>query len=322
LKETVHSVFGVKLASDFPFTNRLVPTEGVPDLRFNRIDRRPVTEPWQSEEPAFASSLEPGEQERYFSIHLSDRYSVLRFLGSTEFYLSSGRIACYESSAARPDLTEGFFLGAVMSYWLEHSGVPVLHSCAVNVDGGAIAFLENNGAGKSCLGATFLQAGHSLMTDDVLPLRELDGEFCGIPAYPTMRMWPDQALHFVGRYEDLRPVQPGNSKRMVPIGSDSFGAFCEVPTPLTCVYLPERRDPATWGTDVEINPISPADAVMKLVQHSFIPRLVYALGWQPERLSFFARFIRRVPLRHLRYPNGLQFLPAVRDAILKDARTP
>jgi hypothetical protein len=163
-----------------------------------------------------------------------------------------------------------------------------------------------------------MQAGCPLLTDDILPVERMGDVFVGRPGYPTMRMWPDEAEHFLGYYEHLPRVHPQLSKRRVPVGPDVFGTFLDAATPLACLYVPDRRDPAEHGLAIEIEPISPGNAVIELVRNSFVPRLVQAMGLAPQRLALFAALVESVPVRRLSYPNGFQHLEGVREAILRD----
>jgi len=230
----------------------------------------------------------------------------------------------------------------VLSFWLERQGIPALHASAVLIGGRAVAFLSSNQGGKSGLAATLMQSVHPLLTDDILPVEEQDGVFLGRPGYPTIRMWPDEAACFLGAYEHLPLVHPELTKRRVPVGGDGFGSFCDTSQPLACIYLPDRRDAsgasttpeisavghpgrhpsqpdgAVPNTDVEILPVSPRDAVIELIRHSFSAHQVEAAGLAPQRLNFFARLAQQVPMRRLIYPAGFEHLPRVREAILGD----
>ena len=68
---------------------------------------------------------------------------------------------------------------------------------------------------------------------------------------------------------------------------------------------------------VEIQDVSPRDAVIELVRHSFSPRLVEAAGLGVRRLDFFVRLATQVPVRRLRYPSGFDRLPAVVERVLQ-----
>jgi hypothetical protein len=159
-----------------------------------------------------------------------------------------------------------------------------------------------------------MQAGYSLLTDDILPVEERDGTFFGRPGYPQMRMWPDEAAHFLDGWEDLPLVHPEISKRRVPVGAGGFGSFHPDSLPLAVLYVPERRQDGP----IEIREISRSEGLLELVRHSFSPRLVEAAGLQPRRFDLFARLVRQIPIRRLIYPSGFHRLPEVAEAVLRD----
>ena len=68
-------------------------------------------------------------------------------------------------------------------------------------------------------------------------------------------------------------------------------------------------------------PVSPRDAVIELVRHSFAASIVESLRLQPQRLDFFAQLVQQVPMRWLIYPSGFEHLPRVREAILENLKT-
>ncbi|MSP13645.1 MAG: hypothetical protein EXR62_11905 [Chloroflexi bacterium] len=206
----------------------------------------------------------------------------------------------------------------MLSIWLERLGIAALHASAVVVERQAMAFLSNSGGGKSTLAGAMLQSGFPLLTDDILPIEQSGNFFLGRPGFPSMRLWPQEAQYFLGSLAGLDPVYPGTEKRRVDIGPGGFGDFCNVSVPIKCLYLPERNRLSERNTSIEIRPLSPLEGVIALVRHSFAPRIVEVLGWQPRRLDLFTQLIQQVPIRYLRYPSGFEHLPRVRDAILED----
>ena len=314
----VYSLYGFKLASDFPFANRLARTTGEPDLTFRLVDAPPIIG-WEEGTPAYASPPElDGAEESVLKVYRRGSYHIVRITGLLDYYIAPDRMACYLVDPNYEYLAEIHFLGLAFALWLEFRGIPVLHASAVIVEDRAVAFLSTNKGGKSSLAAILMQAGYPLLTDDILPLERYGEKFLGRPGYPQMRMWPDQASHFLGRYEDLGIVHPAYSKRRVPVGEDGLGTFHSEPAPLACFYLPQRRDPARWGGGIEISALSRTEALMSLVGQSFAPYTVQALGLQPQRLGFFARLLSQVPMRRIAYPEGYAQLPQVRRSILSD----
>jgi hypothetical protein len=237
---------------------------------------------------------------------------IFRFHEAGDFLVETDRIAV-DLSAARLDLAELRFLGPVLSYWFERRGLPTLHASAVARDGHAISFVSRHGGGKSGLAAAMVRAGCALVTDDLLVLENREDRWEARPSYPEMRMWPDEATHFVGSYTALPLVQSDSEKRRVGVGAGGFGSFQEASVPLACIYLASRR-PGTDG-GIEIQPVSRSEALIELVRHSFSPRLVEAAGLQPSRLDRLARLVRQVPVRRLSYPSGFERLPEVAEAL-------
>lgn len=314
----VYSLYGLNLASDFPFASQLERGVGHPDLTFRLVDAPPVAG-WEGDTPSFASSPQlDGVEESLMYVYRRDGYDVLRFTDVADYYLWPDSIVCHLLDPAYEHLVEIYLLGVASSLWLELRGTPALHASAVVVEEHAAIFLATNGGGKSSLAAALMQTGHPLLTDDVLAIEHSRGAFRGRPGYPQMRMWPEQARHFLGHYEDLSIVHPAYSKRRVPVGRDGLGTFCNEPRPLACLYLPERRNPADWGTGIDFVQISRVEGLMTLIGQSFVPNTVEALGLQRQRLSFFAGLSSRVPVRRVIYPEGFRYLPRVRQAILDD----
>lgn len=332
-----YSLYGLNLISDFPFASRLAPGVGLPDLEFACVTSPPFdTCTWERAVLVYASPPYPDEEgESEVLLYRSEGCLIVRFSGIADFYLWPDRILCHRRVAEyhrrfsedfsheqveryQHMLIEIYLLGYVLACWLEWRGTPALHASAVAVDGRAAAFLSNGGGGKSSNAVALMQAGYPLLTDDILPISCSEETYLGSPGYPQMRMWPEQARHFLGRYEDLAVVHPAFSKRRVPVEEGGFGTFCGAPQPLACLYLPERRDPEEWGERIEIEPVPRREAVMALIGHSFVPAVVEALGLHPHRLVFFSQMILRVPPRRVVYPNGFEHLPRVRRAILDD----
>jgi hypothetical protein len=316
----LYQIFGIKMASNYAFANKLDSASGVQDIVFCCVDKSnaAIDLDWHNIRPAYASQRFADNGERTLSIYRLDECDVIHFAGIADFYLWPGVIITHLLDPSYRYLVEIRLLGEVFSIWLELHGMPALHASAIvkNGTGGkTAAFLSTNKGGKSVLAATLMQEGHSLLTDDILAIEERGSNFLGRPGYPQMRMWPSEAEHFLGRYQDLEIVHPRYSKRRVPVGPDGLGSFHGDAAPLAILYLPHRLQSPT---DIKIEPISPKDAVIELIRNSFSARIVEVLGLSLLRMSFFSRLAMRVPMRRLVYPSGFQHLPKVREAIIAD----
>lgn len=317
----LYTVFGLNLASDFRFASRVLPATGVPDVVFAYLPATPPGHALENLTPIYASPHRTDRGESTFYLYRLDTCNLLRFTDVADFYVGADRITCHLLDPAYDYLVEIRLLGSVLSFWLERHGIPALHASSVVIEGRAVAFLSLRGNGKSTIAAALMQDGYSLLADDILPVEDRDSTFVGRPGYPQMRLWPDEARHFLGQHRKLERVHPAFSKRRVPVGGDGFGSFCQSSQPLGCLYVLERRESPDGRAEVEITPISPRDAVIELTRYSFSARTVEAVGLQPHRLKLFAEMAERVPVRRIVYPSGFQHLPRTRDAILEDLQT-
>jgi len=245
-----------------------------------------------------------------------DGCEILSFPRIADFYLWPGRIAAHVPAPENLHLVELQLLGPVLAYWLERRARFVLHASAVVLGGRAAAFVGRQGDGKSGLAAALLRIGASLLSDDVVPLEIRGEETLVHPGFPQMRMWPDEAACFLERFEHLPRVHPTLTKRWVPVGPDGLGAFEGDAVPLGCLYLLDRRPEA--DAPLEIRTLSPRDAVIELLRHSFTPLLVEAAGLQPARLDLVARLVLQIPVKRLRYPSGFALLGRVAAAVRND----
>lgn len=309
-----YRVYGVSLATSYPFTSPLPTCADPPDLSFALVDE-PAASHWDRQAPLFQSPrlLEDGRPRLF--VYDGSGYHVLRFTDVADFYLWPDRIECQLHDPDYEFMIEMHLLGLVFSLWLALSGILALHASAVAVEDVAVGFLASNQGGKTSLAAALSQLGHGILTDDVLAIRRTDALFVAAPGFPQMRMWPDLAEHFFGPTPELQLYHPGYDKLRVPVGPDGVGSFCREPRRLQVLYLPDR---ATEATAVEIEPVASSAAVIELIRNTFGILSVEVLGRQSERLEFIATMLGQVPVRRLAFPSGLDRLPAVADAILAD----
>ena len=186
-----------------------------------------------------------------------------------EFRISpDGRTVRY---ALFPDVlssdVEYVLTGPILSLALQLQGEMLLHAAAVALPEGCFAVAAPQGHGKSTLAASFVQRGYSVLTDDVLPLREHAGRFFARPSVPWIKVRPDSLAAVgesaaFGESAALERVWSGADKRLLPVDAMA-GADAECP--LGAIYwlilppnqtrhcrsrlsAPPRLRPACWKT--------------------------------------------------------------------------
>ncbi|WP_162891492.1 hypothetical protein [Salinibacter ruber] len=302
-------VYGISVATDLDLIPHLPPRSGAPDLHVVAAEGPAEL---ANQDPFYSSPTRDPDSVPAIRLYRAEGRFVARFVDAATFSIGPERIEYLLHDDTYAYALELWLLGTVLAFWLEWQGVPALHASAVALGNGAVGVLASKQGGKTTLAMSLLQQGHPLLTDDLLPLGVEGDAIRGRPGYPQMRMWPPHARHFVDNPHALRRAHPYTDKRRVPVGPDGLGTFCDDVRPLQALYLPERTDKAS----IQIQPVAPTEALKAALRHSFLPQLVEAAGWQAYRLNALSQLVEQIPVRRLTYPEGIEHLPRVADAIL------
>ena len=310
------TVYGLVLTTPHRFVNRVVETSAPADLWVRPVDAPPIAPGWQDLAPAYRSDLMIDDHQHFLDLIVTPGATVFHYSEVVDFFVLEDGIAYQVHDAEYEFMVELHLLGNVLSYWLERAGHPALHASGVVVEDHVIGFLGERGAGKTSLAATMIARGYSLATDDVLGLKPTPSGYLARPGYPQMRMWPEQARHFLG-HDRLERVKRAMPKLRVPVGSGAFGTFDGAVRPLAALYAPRRHD----GDHVTFENLSPGKAVLHLVRTSYLVGIAEGAGLAVRRFAILGDVVARVPVRVVSYPNGLERLPETVERIADDARS-
>lgn len=244
---------------------------------------------------------------------LADGRRYLRWARLFEFVVSADgrRIVAHRLAppARMPRAFETYLLGHVLSFALIARGLEPLHATAVVVGDRAIGFLGDCGRGKSTLGAAFVRAGHRLLTDDLLVLRDYARGFRAAHGPARLKLFRGPARRVLGDGARGTPMNDRGGKLVFPLGAR--GARGAVPLHALYVLRPRR------GRRVVIRTLSSRRAFVELTRNTF-----NACVLDPPRLArqfaLAARVAARVPVKTLAYPRRLDRLADVRAAIEAD----
>jgi len=269
--------------------------------------------------PALGGSPEPD-----LLCYRSQEHWELAYPGIGRFAVSNdGReVAILSREEEADDLVHAYVQGPIQAFAWQLQGMGVLHGNAIAVEGQALAFVAHAGTGKSTLAAFWVAAGHPFVADDLVPVDLRDGLLVVLPGPPYMKLWPQAITQTFGgdpdRFPRLFPLSnPDCEKRFVAL--DEIGApFVQELLPLRAVYF-LQRDPGTDNDppEIRIEPIPPSKAVISLITHTFAVGLIDS-AQQMHWLDIYSRLAAHLPVRRLIYPGGLDHLPRVREAILRD----
>jgi len=216
-----------------------------------------------------------------------------------------------------PDVPEAtirhLHLNQVVPLALSRQGRLVFHASAVEIDGGAVAFVGASGRGKSTLAAGFAIDGFRFLTEDGLIVDAAAGGYVVLPSHPSIRLWDDSEAALIAPGTPMAPAVHFTSKARFLAG-DSL-RFCAEPRQLRCVcFLGDGS-----ASRVEIRPLSAAQAMVEWVRHSFL----LDVDEKPRLASLFDQVasLAALPIHcALDYPRNYEGFARVREAIVEHER--
>ena len=317
----IHQIFDIALSSNFPLP-------GLPELAVARPDWNVVLENGPNPDNDlnwFHQCLTEDGREIMSAAREGETYT-LYFQGLAHFSIDfpSKKISIYpEDNCPRTTLAH-LLMDQVMPRVLCHQGRVVIHASAIALaDGRALAFTGPSGRGKSTLALAMQKAGFRLLSDDCLLLERRESSVMAIPAYASVRLWPDSLEAMLGQGEavglDISEMAHYTSKKQVFVNqpesiADQHGH------PLVRVFslAPSRLEPPepSKNEDLRVDPVSGSAAIMTLIESLF------ALDVKRKsavRRSFDSagKIAAAVPVFSASYPRDFKKLPQLVSLLTK-----
>jgi hypothetical protein len=226
---------------------------------------------------------------------------------------SNGRsIACRPFRTIDSEAFQVYLLGQAFSFALVKGGFEPLHATAVTVGNRAVAFLADCGFGKSTLAAAFLQAGHRLITDDLLLLQTTMRRILAFPGPSRIKLFPEMAHGFLGEAFNGVPLNSTAQKQIIPL---SGSQMCTEPIHLAAIYALTCSSEANEA--IHMVSLSEREAFITLLGSTF-NRVVLDADRLRRQFEATERLANAGIVKRLLYPRSLACLPRVRQAILSD----
>jgi hypothetical protein len=256
----------------------------------------------------------PDSWYRYAVLHDGSTYVSWDTVGEFLVAADGRRITCRRIDASSVESFQVYMLGQALSFALVRQRFEPLHATAVVVDGQAVAFLGDNAFGKSSLAACFVAAGHPLLTDDLLIVRESSHRLLAYPGPPRIKLFPKIARRFFGHTANSVRMNGDTEKLIVPLDEHRR---CDSPVALKAIYsLAAPRD-ACRTRDVSVETLSSRDAFVALLKGTFNRRLVTSQRLE-RQFGFIASLSDLISVKKLTYPRTIERLPELRRAVLAD----
>lgn len=228
--------------------------------------------------------------------------SVARFLVS-----SGRRIIVDPACGIDKDSVRVFLLGSAFGAVLLQRGLFVLHGNGIEIHGKCLICVGPSGIGKSTLTAAFLQRGHRILADDVMPL---DPSGMAIPGFPRIKLWQDVAEKLGIETENLCRIRPELQKFNLSL-KDSF---CDTPAPVIKICVLSEHQ----SNSVKVTPIKGIEKFQILQANTYRSRFVAGMSLQKNHLSQCSAFARNISIAKVARPMAGFQIDRLVDAILDD----
>ncbi len=194
-------------------------------------------------------------------------------------------------------------LGSGLGTYLHMIGRIPLHGMAWVENGNATLVLGRSGTGKSTLAAAMLHCGHTLLSDDVIPVGfDQNSPPTAYPAHRRFKLSPTLLSALGVDIQTLSKVLPGSEKRAWSIPTSGFHSK-PVPISRCIILLPARSATA----QVAIQPVAGLNALQRLKRQVYRPQLIAALGQQSQLFALAHQLGTQATLEACQLPDMNSF---------------
>lgn len=306
-----YSVYGVAIKSDWPlaFPTAVDRTASVAEVEFVDGTDEDFPDVDALRDPDGPWSVPHVYPDQSMYVHWSGLY---------EFRIPAdgSRVVCRPLNGVSRTVLQNFLFGQALSFALVLQGLEPLHAAAAQVDDAAIGLLGDCTFGKSTLLAAFVQAGHRLITDDLLMLAPHEGGVVALPGTGRIKLLPDSAQIFLAGTARSEPLSPQTLKRSFPLDGATVQ---QTALPLKHLFVLAPPEERKGTASIRIEPLSRAALFQQLLKSSYNVEILTRRRLK-QQFACAARLADSISGHRLHFPNGLQHLPLVRERIVDHVR--
>ncbi|MCK9860366.1 aldolase [Paenibacillus sp. ATY16] len=296
----MYTAYGLRLASEIE----------LPEL-LTAIDDGSEPDAWitYADLSSYVANWEPDRR------NWADEEQVLIYVPGVAYYrVVFNLIEVMPLKDVDPRQSRLYIVGACCSVLLVRRGIVPMHAGGVVIDGKAYAILGDCGAGKSTLGAAFMEAGYKLLSDDIVAvaMNEKTNELTAYPGYPQQKLWRQSLEYFQREASDYRSILQDYDKYAVPITD----LFHKEPIPLAGIFELEKAD----VPQVRIHPLTPLQRVQLFRYHSFLDRVLKEMKLEQWLFTFGTKVALAIPFYQLKRPSTGYTAPELVSEILHTVR--
>ncbi len=317
-------VFGLKLRVNFPLPG-LDPDKndetGDADVEVRLRDRHPADSAVNlSEKLAFTSSITADSGEPMLRVWkiADDTVFCLDYFDGMKFWVDRDGKSVWAdwSGTLTTEDAATYLLGPVLGLVLRLRGFTCLHASAVAVKDSAIAFVGEEGAGKSTTAAAMARRGYAVISDDIVALKKEHDVYVVVPAYPYLCLWQNSVEALYGTEKELPRFSENWDKRMLSLRRNAI-KFADSPLPLAAIFLLGERTADDHRACRETIP--PQEALFAFVANSYATSLL-EISARAREFHVFGELAGSIPVLRLRRHQDLEHIDRICDEVLKGWR--
>lgn len=242
---------------------------------------------------------------------VSEREYYLMYDAATVRILDGTSIAVDPAPDVPSEVLRHVLIGPALNHLLDQRGYFVLHASTVSVDGKAVAFVGDSGAGKTTTAMACLVGGHRVLSDDVAAIALDDSGPVVRSGYPSIKLDPAAVEVFDPPVEPPELTHDGRERHFYGLTHDQPAT----PVPLGRVYLLED------GPSIEMTELPPDEQVMALVDNTYTLGALGTDDLAAANFSTCGSVADAVSVKRLRRPRDLGALPEVVEQIQSDIKS-
>lgn len=240
----------------------------------------------------------PGARQPSVEAEIADNDILLRIPGVARYLIRAGHEILIE---AEPEVHARdlrlFLLGSALGAIYFQRGFFPLHASVVVMNGRAVAFTGDSGAGKSTIAAWLNVQGYPLLCDDVCVIRFAEADRpIAYSGFPRMKLWRDALEAFAIDASGLQRDFFRTEKYHMPVSN----RFWTDPVPLSHINILQFSDS---DSEPRIEMIQPARAVSLLRDNTYRYQYISGLGLTGAHFLDCVRLARSAGVHCLTRPR-------------------
>jgi hypothetical protein len=204
-----------------------------------------------------------------------------------------------------------YLLGPVFGVLLRLKGTTCLHASAVAIGGKAVLFTGDAGAGKSTTAAALAQRGHLVLSDDIVPLAEREGNFIAVPAYSYLSLWPESVKMLYGPDAALPEFSKNFTKQQLALEGKSDSSVL-ASYPVAAIFAFGAR--SSEDNVPRVENMSQREGLLALIANSYASRIL-DIEKRAKEFEVLGRVARSVPVQRLLPHSDPAYLKQLCDVV-------